>query len=152
MGSGGDAEHVAKITKYLNELGIPFEQHVASAHKTPQKLLGILKKQENGNIVYITVAGRSDALSAFTDFHSSVPVIACPPQPKPEDYLPAYLSSTVDTPSGVGVNFHKHPESAAIAAAKILGQKDENILKRLEAYKMKKSNEVEDADTKMRTM
>ena len=70
--------------------------------------------------VVITVAGRSDALSAFADFHTLRPVIACPPPPQAGDPSPAYLVSTIDTPSGVGPSYQRYAEGAAIATAKIL--------------------------------
>jgi len=57
---------------------------VASAHKTPEHVLAILRKYEADlrPKVYITVAGRSNALSGFTDGAVSAPVIACPPSPE----------------------------------------------------------------------
>ena len=59
-----------------------YEFRVASAHKTPQKVLEILKEFEAEKVVYVTVAGRSNALSAFVDANTSKPVIACPPYSK----------------------------------------------------------------------
>ena len=68
-----------EIAKYLKLLGVSYEFRVASAHKTPEKVIEIIKESENEKIVYVTVAGRSNALSAFIDGNTSKPVIACPP-------------------------------------------------------------------------
>lgn len=76
MGSERDLDFSRDIAKYLKILGVPYSFRVASAHKTPEKVLEILRETENEKIVYITVAGRSNALSAFADANTSKPVIA----------------------------------------------------------------------------
>ena len=66
MGSTSDEPHAKKITDKLDEYGIAWEQHAASAHKQPLKVLEILTANKDGkDIVYITIAGRSNALSGF---------------------------------------------------------------------------------------
>ena len=79
MGSERDLDFSREIAKYLKLLGVSYEFRVASAHKTPEKVIEIIKEFENEKIVYVTVAGRSNALSAFIDGNTSKPVIACPP-------------------------------------------------------------------------
>ena len=79
MGSERDLDFSREIAKYLKLLGVAYEFRVASAHKTPEQALGIIKEFEAEKVVYVTVAGRSNALSAFIDGNSSKPVIACPP-------------------------------------------------------------------------
>jgi 5-(carboxyamino)imidazole ribonucleotide mutase len=79
MGSERDLDFSREIAKYLKLLGVTYEFRVASAHKSPESVLEIIKEFQNEKIVYITVAGRSNALSAFVDANSSKPVIACPP-------------------------------------------------------------------------
>ena len=60
MGSTSDEPHAKKITVKLDEYGIVWEQHAASAHKEPLKVLDILTANQDGkDIVYITIAGRS---------------------------------------------------------------------------------------------
>ena len=63
MGSERDLDFSREIAKYLKFLGISYEFRVASAHKTPEMLLEVIKEFEDQNVVYITVAGRSNALS-----------------------------------------------------------------------------------------
>ena len=58
MGSTSDEPHAKKITDKLDEYGISWDQHAASAHKEPLKVLEILNSnKDNNNIVYITIAG-----------------------------------------------------------------------------------------------
>ena len=66
MGSTSDEHHAKKITDKLDTYGIQWEQHAASAHKEPRKVLDILDSNKNEkDLVYITIAGRSNALSAL---------------------------------------------------------------------------------------
>lgn len=79
MGSTSDEPHAKKITDKLDEYGIVWEQHAASAHKEPLKVLEILNaNKENKDIVYITIAGRSNALSGFVAANSEFPTLGCP--------------------------------------------------------------------------
>ena len=59
MGSERDLDFSREIAKYLKLLGVTYEFRVASAHKTPEKVLEIIKEFEDKKIVYVTVAGRS---------------------------------------------------------------------------------------------
>jgi phosphoribosylaminoimidazole carboxylase PurE protein len=97
---------------------------VASAHKTPKYLLGLLHdhEQRGGARVYITVAGRSNALSGFVDAQVSAPVIACPPAS--DSFGGMDVLSSLRMPSGVAPLVVLEPENAALAAAKILGLVD----------------------------
>ena len=80
MGSTSDEPHAKKITDKLDEYNIPWEQHAASAHKQPLKVLEILEANKNEkDIVYVTIAGRSNALSGFVAANSKFPTIGCPP-------------------------------------------------------------------------
>ena len=74
MGSTSDEPHAKKITDRLDEYGIAWEQHAASAHKNPLKVLEILEaNKEQKDIVYVTIAGRSNALSGFVAANSEFP-------------------------------------------------------------------------------
>ena len=79
MGSERDLEFCREIAKSLKTLGLDYSFRVGSAHKTPERVLKILKEYEKEKVVFITVAGRSNALSAFVDANTTKPVIACPP-------------------------------------------------------------------------
>ena len=144
MGSEKDLEFCREIAKHLKALGVEYEFRVASAHKTPEQVLKILKDLEKEKIVYVTVAGRSNALSAFVDANTSKPVIACPPYS--EKYGGADIYSSLRVPSGVGSLVTVEPEGAAIAAAKILALEDKELEKRVKNYQLAKKKELEKAN------
>jgi len=144
MGSERDLEFCREIANHLKALALDYEFRVASAHKTPEKVLEILKEYEKERIVYITVAGRSNALSAFVDANTSKPVIACPPYS--EKFAGADIYSSLRVPSGVGSLVTIEPEGAAIAAAKIFAVEDQELAKRVKEYQSAKKKEIEKAD------
>jgi len=144
MGSEKDLEFCREITKYLKALGVEYEFRVASAHKTPEQVLAILKEFEKEKIVYITIAGRSNALSAFVDANTSKPVIACPPYS--EKFGGADIYSSLRVPSGIGSLVTVEPEGAAIAAAKILALEDKTLEKHVKDYQSAKKKELEKAN------
>ena len=144
MGSERDAEFCREIAKHLKEFSLDYVFRVASAHKTPEKVLEILKEYEKECVVYVTVAGRSNALSAFVDANTVKPVIACPPYSEKFGGVDVYSSLRV--PSGIGSVVTIEPEAAAIAAAKILAVEDKELEKRVREYQQAKKSEIEKAD------
>lgn len=150
MGSERDLEFCREIARYLKALALEYEFRVASAHKTPEKVLKILNEFEKEKIVYITVAGRSNALSAFVDANTTKPVIACPPYS--EKFAGADIYSSIRAPSGVAPLVTIEPEAAAIAAAKILAVKDLEVEKRVKEYQQAKKKEIEKADNSVRKL
>ncbi len=127
MGSRADLTHAQAIGKALEHLGIAFKIHIASAHKTPAHLLQILTTYEADPRpkVYITIAGRSNALSGMVDAQVAAPVIACPPPP--EAFGGADIFSSLRMPSGVAPAVVLEPTGAALLAAKILGLCDVGV-------------------------
>ena len=103
MGSISDEPHAKKITDKLDSYNISWEQHAASAHKEPLKVLEILEanKQEK-KVVYITIAGRSNALSGFVAANSEFPTLGCPPFSDKADML-VNIHSTLQMPSNTPV-------------------------------------------------
>ena len=144
MGSERDLDFCREITKYLKLLGVDYVFRVASAHKTPEQALSILKEFEKEKIVYVTVAGRSNALSAFVDANTVKPVIACPPYS--EKYGGADVYSSLRVPSGIGSTVTIEPEGAAIAAAKILALEDKALEKHLKDHQFAKKKVLEKAN------
>lgn len=150
MGSERDLEFCREIAGHAKALGLEYELRVASAHKTPQKALEILREYEKDNVVFITVAGRSNALSSFVDANSTVPVIACPPYS--EKFGGADIYSSLRVPSGVGSVLTIEPEGAAIAAAKIFAIEDKELAKRVREYQRSKKAEIEKADESVKKL
>ena len=121
MGSTSDEPHAKKITDKLDEYGITWEQHAASAHKQPLKVLEILEANKNGrNIVYITIAGRSNALSGFVAANSEFPTLGCPPFSDKADML-VNIHSTLQMPSNTPVLTIIDPGNCALAVKRIFG-------------------------------
>jgi 5-(carboxyamino)imidazole ribonucleotide mutase len=144
MGSDRDLEFCREIGKYLQRLKVDYQFRVCSAHKTPEKVLKTLKEYEDQHVVYVTVAGRSNALSAFVDANTTKPVIACPPYS--EKYGGADILSSLRIPSGVASLVTIEPEGAAVAAAKILAFEDRQLEKTIGEYQNAKKREIEQAD------
>jgi 5-(carboxyamino)imidazole ribonucleotide mutase len=121
LGSPADRTWADRIEEALVRFGIEPEVKVASAHKTPEYLIQLLRAWEAQPQahVYVTVAGRSNALSAFVDAQVVSPVIACPPSS--EAFGGMDIISSLRMPRGVAPLVVLEPENAALAAAKILG-------------------------------
>ncbi len=150
MGSERDLEFSQEIAKYLKVLGVDYELRVASAHKTPENVLAVLKEFEDERIVYVTVAGRSNALTGFVDANTTKPVIACPPYS--EKFGGVDIYSSLRVPSGIGSLVTIEPEGAAIAVAKILGVDDKNQQKRVKDYQLGKKKEIEKANESVKKL
>ena len=122
MGSTSDEGHAKKITDKLDAYGIQWEQHAASAHKEPRKVLDILdnNKNEIDLVVYITIAGRSNALSGFVAANSEYPTLACPPFSDKADML-VNIHSTLQMPSNTPVLTVLDPGNCALAVKRIFG-------------------------------
>jgi 5-(carboxyamino)imidazole ribonucleotide mutase len=144
MGSDRDLDFSREIAKYLKLLGVEYEFRVGSAHKTPEKVLAILKELESEKVVYVTVAGRSNALSGFVDANTAKPVIACPPYT--QKFSGADIYSSLRMPSGVASLVTLEPEGAAIAAAKIFAVEDKELEQRVRDYQAEKKRGIETAD------
>jgi 5-(carboxyamino)imidazole ribonucleotide mutase len=150
MGSERDLDFSREISKYLKLLGVNYEFRVASAHKTPEKVLAIIKEFEKEKAVYITVAGRSNALSAFVDGNTTKPVIACPPYS--EKFGGADIYSSLRVPSGIGSVVTIEPEGAAIAAAKILSLENAELQGKVKSYQESKKKELETANEQVKKL
>ncbi|MFA5670380.1 MAG: AIR carboxylase family protein [Balneolaceae bacterium] len=119
MGSVVDSSHADKIGSELKKLNINYEQHIASAHKQPLKVLEIIESYKNRKkVVYITIAGRSNALSGFVGANTNFPTLACPPFADKLDML-VNINSTLQMPSDVPVMTVLEPVNVALAVKRI---------------------------------
>jgi phosphoribosylaminoimidazole carboxylase PurE protein len=133
MGSKADLEHCQKISNACKGFGLDTVLRIGSAHKTADHTLAILREYEADPRpkVYITVAGRSNALSGFTDGAVIAPVIACPPDS--DSFGGADVYSSLRMPSGIAPAVVLEPVNAALLAAKILGLADANVQEQVKA-------------------
>ena len=121
MGSESDRNHADSIVSAMEGNGIAVQVHVASAHKQPLEVLDILKRySKERQVVFITIAGRSNALSGFVAANCNFPVIACPPFADKIDML-VNIHSTLQMPSQVPVLTILDPANAALAVQRIFG-------------------------------
>ncbi len=119
LGSTKDEGHAKKITDSLSNFGIQYDQHVASAHKEASKGLELIERYKNEPVIYITIAGRSNALSGFMAGNSDKPVIACPPFKDKMDMM-VNINSTLQMPSKVPVMTILEPGNVALAIERII--------------------------------
>ena len=121
MGSEKDQPHADKITSVLTKYGMPFLIIVASAHKQPAKVLDWIEKfnQSLQPLVFIGIAGRSNALGGVIAANLKWPVINCPPFKDYSDYL-TNIHSSLQMPSNVPALTVIDAENAGLAALKIL--------------------------------
>ncbi len=142
MGSKADLAHCERIAEAARSFGLEAVLRVGSAHKTARHTLAILQQYEADPRpkVYITVAGRSNALSGFTDGAVSAPVIACPPPS--EAYAGADIYSSLRMPSGIAPGVVLEPANAALLAAKILALCDPDVRQAVQRFQQKQSEKI----------
>jgi 5-(carboxyamino)imidazole ribonucleotide mutase len=142
MGSKADSAHCQKIAETARLLGLEVAIRIGSAHKSPAHLLSLLAEYEKSArpVIFITVAGRSNALSGFVDGAVSVPVIACPP---PSDaFGGADLYSSLRMPSGIAPGVVLEPANAALLAAKIFALSDPQLRARVRAFQLEQTEKI----------
>lgn len=148
MGSKADEAHCQKIAEAARGFGLEVAIRIGSAHKTADHVSNLLREYEADPRpkVYITVAGRSNALSGFTDGAVSAPVIACPP---PSDaFGGADVFSSLRMPSGIAPAVVLEPANAALLAAKILSLSDADVKSEVVAFQKRQADKIiaDDAD------
>ena len=132
LGSGSDEEFAKPIWTTLEKHNVRSEKRVISAHRRPSDLLDMLKEYDSSGdtIVYITVAGRSNALSAVVDSNTKYAVIACPPYS--DKFNGNDIYSSLRMPGGITPMVVLDPENAALAAIKILAYGNGELYKNIE--------------------
>ncbi|MBQ7714873.1 MAG: 5-(carboxyamino)imidazole ribonucleotide mutase [Clostridia bacterium] len=152
MGSASDLPVVQKAIDTLSSLGVPYEVHVYSAHRTPDEAAGFANgARDAGFGVLIAAAGMAAHLAGAIAARTVLPVIGIPCKSNNLDGIDALLS-TVQMPSGIPVATVAidGATNAALLAAEILALSDEGlaarlIAKRAEGYEgvLKKNREIE---------
>jgi phosphoribosylaminoimidazole carboxylase PurE protein len=150
MGSPSDEPVGQRLANTLDQFGIPWEMRVASAHKVPRYVLDMLAEYESDPRpkVYVTIAGRSNALSGLVDAQVSAPVIACPPYS--DRFGGGDLLSSLRMPSGVAPAVVLEPESAALLAAKMLALADPDLCQRVQEAQASQRQRLLETDAVIR--
>ena len=147
MGSTSDLPVMEKACKWLDQYEIPFEVNALSAHRTPAAVEKFAKEaKERGINVIIAGAGMAAALPGVIAASTSLPVIGVPIKGM-LDGLDAMLS-IIQMPPGipvatVGVN---GAQNAAILAAQMMALGNEEIAKKVEAWKATLGQKIEKAN------
>ncbi len=146
MGSKADEAHCGKIVRAARSFGLDVETRIGSAHKTPAHVMGLLDAfgTDGRPKVYITVAGRSNALSGFTDGYVDAPVIACPPESAA--FGGADLYSSLRMPSGIAPAVVLDPANAALLAAKILALADPGVAAAVARFRAENARRILEDD------
>ena len=148
MGSDSDLPILQKTMDTLADLGVPYECHIYSAHRTPDEAAAFARSaQDNGIGVIVAAAGMAAHLAGAMAANTILPVIGIPCKSTCLDGIDALLS-TVQMPSGIpvatvaingGVN-------AALLSAQILAVSDEALAQRLTAKRQKDARKVLEKD------
>ena len=148
MGSDSDLPILRKTMDTLSELGIPYECHIFSAHRTPEEARDFaLSARKNGFGAMIAAAGMAAHLAGAIAANTTLPVIGIPCKSTHLDGMDALLS-TVQMPPGIpvatvaingGVN-------AALLAAQILAVEDSSLAERLDAKRKSDAQKVLEKD------
>ena len=144
MGSDSDLPILHKAMDTLTELGVPYECHIYSAHRTPEEAGAFARDARNNGIgVIIAAAGMAAHLAGAMAANTTLPVIGIPCKSSCLDGIDALLS-TVQMPSGIpvatvaingGVN-------AALLSAQILAVSDDELAEKLIAKRQKDAKKV----------
>lgn len=131
LGSDSDKEFAQKMLDGLNEWGIESELIVASAHKVPRLVADIVEERNLlEDIVFVGVAGRSNALSGVIAANSVHPVFACPPFQDKDDMM-VNINSSLMMPSETPVMTVVDPSNLVLAVVKIFAAKNVDLRARV---------------------
>jgi phosphoribosylaminoimidazole carboxylase PurE protein len=148
MGSDSDLPVMDETAKVLAEFGIPFRITVASAHRTPERTLRIVKEAEkSGAEVIVSGAGMAAHLPGVIASHTILPVIGVPLEASPLHGMDALLS-IVQMPPGIPVATvavgKAGARNAGILACQIIARKDAALSKKLTEHRKKMAREVQE--------
>jgi 5-(carboxyamino)imidazole ribonucleotide mutase len=152
MGSQSDLPVMAEAAQFLEELGIAFELTVVSAHRTPQRMIDYAgSARERGIKVIVAGAGGAAHLPGMVASLTSLPVIGVPV--KSSNSIDGWDSilSILQMPSGIPVATValNGGKNAGILAASIVGAYDEEIGKKMDAFKTGLRKKVEESATQL---
>jgi 5-(carboxyamino)imidazole ribonucleotide mutase len=146
MGSKSDWETMRHSVEMLDELAVPNESHILSAHRTPEATAEFARKAaDRGLRVIIAGAGGSAHLAGVIAAHTWLPVLGVPIQSRALQGLDSLLS-IAQMPGGVPVGTlaigTAGAKNAALLAAGIIGISDEKVREKLQAFRKKQTDAV----------
>ncbi|MEY2497626.1 MAG: 5-(carboxyamino)imidazole ribonucleotide mutase [Verrucomicrobiota bacterium] len=146
MGSASDWETMRHSVELLDELGIPNEHRIVSAHRTPEMMADFARSAaQHGLRVIIAGAGGAAHLPGMIAAHTWLPVLGVPVQSHALHGMDSLLS-IAQMPAGVPVGTlaigTAGATNAALLAASILGLSDEKVRKKVEAFRKRQTDAV----------
>ncbi len=151
MGSDSDLPVVGKAAETLQSLGVPYEMHIYSAHRTPEQARDFARNAaENGFGALIAAAGKAAHLAGALAANTVLPVIGIPIKSSTLDGLDALLS-TVQMPSGIPVATVAidGAQNAALLAAQIIAVDDPALAAKLQALRKAAADKVLEKDQEL---
>ena len=151
MGSASDLPVVRKTAETLAALGVPYEAHVYSAHRTPDEAADFAAHaKENGFGVLIAAAGMAAHLAGALAARTTLPVIGIPLKSNNLDGVDALLS-TLQMPSGIPVATVAvdGAVNAALLSAEILALTDPELETKLEQKRLVDADKVRAKDAEI---
>lgn len=153
MGSDSDAPVMSAAGEVLTELGLTWEMTVASAHRSPERVLRLVREAPRRGVrVFIVGAGAAAHLAGVVAAHTTLPVIGVPIDSSSLKGLDALLS-TVQMPPGVPVATvaigKPGATNAGVLAAQMIALADASVAARLVQYKKELEEKVEAAARKL---
>jgi 5-(carboxyamino)imidazole ribonucleotide mutase len=152
MGSDSDLPVVEKAMTTLDELAVPYEVHIYSAHRTPEQAREFsLNARKNGFGAIIAAAGKAAHLAGSIAANTTLPVIGIPVKSSTLDGLDALLS-TVQMPGGIPVATVAidGAKNAALLAAQIIAVEDPALAEKLDALRKSDAEAVLEKDAAVR--
>jgi phosphoribosylaminoimidazole carboxylase PurE protein len=148
MGSDSDLPVMDETARMLDSFGIPYHMTIASAHRTPERTMKIVKDgQKNGIEVIIAGAGMAAHLPGVIASHTILPVIGVPIEASPLNGMDALLS-IVQMPPGIPVATlavgKAGAKNAGILAAQIMAGKDPKMAQKLLAHRKMMAAELKE--------
>jgi len=146
MGSKSDWDVMSHATKTLDELGIPHEVRVLSAHRTPHETAKYTEGMEGRGVkVVIAAAGGAAHLAGVVAAHTLLPVLGVPMQSPALQGLDSLLS-TVQMPAGIPVATFAIGKAgainAALFAAATIARSDEDVLRAWQEFRAAQTKKV----------
>lgn len=138
MGSDSDAETMSGAAAALDELGVPYEMTVASAHRSPERAKQIIEQSErDGAAVFIAGAGMAAHLPGVVASMTARPVIGVPLGGSALQGVDA-LYAIVQMPPGIPVATVAigGARNAGVLAAQIIATADADLAERLKAQRV----------------
>ena len=153
MGSDSDAPVMQAAVDVLREFDIPCEMTVASAHRSPERVMRLVAEAPGRGVrLFIVGAGAAAHLGGVVAAHTTLPVIGVPIDSSALKGMDALLS-TVQMPPGVPVATvsigKPGATNAGVLAAQILAVGDPALAERLTQYKKKLADKVEQAAARL---